>query len=111
MNDSSSSRCEFVEGYVIDAACLRRADPVNLHLLGAEHEKSCALMNQNNGGYVVITDGDQPVVLDEAATPLVTRLLEQHPSDQGIRIRVQRRVGGGRAVTTDVASADGQDVI
>ena len=98
-----ASDTETVEGYVIDAACIRKNAREELSEKSHGHTSECAIMgNCVESGYGIVTDDDRLTLLDPTATTKVVDAIEDSDRDEGIRLRVRREETDGTMETVDV---------
>ena len=87
----SKEEKEVLEGYVVDAICLRHMSPSQYTEQAKKHTTACALMGHCiESGYGLVGEQNRLVVLDPKATPWVVALLKKTDKEKGVRLRVER---------------------
>lgn len=98
---------ETVEGYVIDAGCIRKNPRDELLKKARTHSRECALMGHCvESGYGIVTEDDQVTVLDSEATPKVVNTVQESTTEEGIRLRVHREEQDDTVETVDIEEMD-----
>lgn len=98
-----SDDTETVEGYVMDAGCIRKNARDELVDKAEVHTRDCALMGHCvESGYGIVSEDDRVTMLDPEATPQVISVVEQSDTDEGIRLRVVREKQDDGMETTEV---------
>lgn len=98
-----SNESETIEGYVIDAACIRKNSRDKLLEKARTHSKECALMGHCvESGYGLVTEDDHLTLLDPKATQKVVDAVEESDTQQGIQLTVTRDEQDGTMETTTV---------
>ncbi|MFC7139960.1 hypothetical protein ACFQMA_08950 [Halosimplex aquaticum] len=102
-----STDTETVEGYVMDAGCIRKNARDELLENARSHTRDCALMGHCvESGYGIVTEDDRVTMLDPEATPAVVNVVEASGRDKGIRLRVTREERDSAMETTDVTEIE-----
>ena len=102
-----SDDTEAVEGYVMDAGCIRKNARNDLLEKARGHTRDCALMGHCiESGYGIVTDDDRVTMLDAEATPQVVNVVERSDTEEGIRLRATREERDGAMETTDVTEIE-----
>jgi hypothetical protein len=98
-----TERTETLEGYLVDAACIRKYPHEQLGERARKHTKKCALMGHCvESGYGLIDDEGRIYLLDAEATPQVVEAVKGSGRDAGIRLRALRSVQGEEMKTESV---------
>ncbi|SFS09878.1 hypothetical protein SAMN05216559_3606 [Halomicrobium zhouii] len=102
-----SNDAETVEGYVMDAGCIRKNARDELLEKARVHTRDCALMGHCiESGYGIVTEADRVTMLDSEATPQIVNVVEQSDTEEGIQLRVAREVRDGAMVTVAVTEIE-----
>lgn len=94
---------EYIEGYVVDIACLRGYSANDTLERAREHTTRCALMGHCvESGYGLVDEIGRVQLLDTHATPRVVAVLQQTAIDRGIRLSAEREDDGGEKRTAHI---------
>lgn len=82
---------EIIEGYVVDAGCLRGYRRDETLQRAREHRRDCLLMGHCiESGYAVVSEDDRVTVLDSEATHRVLEIARTTSNTAGVKVRVKR---------------------
>jgi hypothetical protein len=96
-------KCETLEGFVVDQACLRKYPQDELLQRAAEHTRECSLMGHCvESGYGLVDAEGRTLLLEPAATPVVVEAIRRSDRPRGLRLRVEREMREGEMRTTRV---------
>jgi len=96
-------KTEDVEGYVVDAACIRSYPQDEMLERARVHTSECTLMGHCiESGYGLIDEQGRVAMLDPKATPMVEKAVRASGKAEGVRLRASRQEVGRKMETTRV---------
>ena len=93
MTDEGGSKCEVLEGYVVDQACLRKYPQDELLERARTHTTECALMGHcMESGYGLVNEEARPLLLEPSSTTQIVEALRRTAQKEGVRLCAMRQM-------------------